>query len=614
MLGIRRLLAVAGGMILCSAAVMTANAECYDISAGNIAVTASPQGQIITYLGNEYEDAAPVITGTTRENTVVLTAQADQRLYVTFESLSIDLSAGENGAPVVICGEGSTVVKLSGASELKASAMNAAMDVRAPVYLCNAGEEPGELTAQGGAFGAGIGGGAGQSACGISILGGRIHAVGGAMAAGIGGGQYGDAERIAVLGGEVDAIGGGKAAGIGAGWCGSSSYITLMGGKVAASGETAVGSTKDALCVDIAASDAQRQLKLDDEDTALIPAGDSVRIPAECKTLQMEEDTKDLPAEEAVDDAEEIAEATEEATEATTELTAEESEKAEETNEAAADEAENTEETTEAGVEEPEKAEGTTEAVAEEAEKTEENTEAVAEEAEKTEETTETAEEESEKAVENAEVIAEKEEKAEETTEAATEQAEETAAEAEPASSEKNQLTFEDEKKTPETAATEAVSEDNGETQKETKTADEAAEKSAEEAASEEEKKPDETTAGTQTEEKTDAPEAIFTTETLCVQDAQGNCQEFTITRKNNMLEIHADSKDVVLKFSADDVKLWQDNGIYLIRLSFGGRNARTTVHGIQKLLDEKTQETFLKIHIKGGMTLIKDGTSYALP
>lgn len=551
MMGIRRLLAVAGGIILCGAAVLTANAESYDIAAGDITITAAAQGQTVTYLGKEYDDSAPVITGSTQENSVLLMAEEGQRLYVTLEDLDVDFSAGEKGAPVVICGEGSAVVKLSGASTLKASAMNAAVDVRTALYLCNAGDETGELTAQGGAFGAGIGGGAGQSASEISVLSGKIHALGGAMAAGIGGGQYGDACRIAVLGGEVEALGGGKAAGIGAGWCGSSAYITLMGGKVTASGETAVGSTEDAICVDIASSDAQRQLRLDDEETALIDAGEAVQIPAECRTLCVEE-------------AESV----------------QEPEAEEETAEEPSETEESTEETAEA------------EETAEEPAEAEENTE----EPEKTEQTAQEAPEEPDSA----------------------EKAEEAAAEDSADDAQKNQLTFVEEK--PETAAAAEAAADETEpsetaeeTQAETEAASATEETEAQEA-SEEETKPEEKTDNTASNEKTEEPEISFTTETLSVLDDKGNCQEFTVTRNNNTLQVGADSKDVQLKFSAEDVKLWQDNGIYILQLSFGGKNARTTVPGIAKWMNEKTQEAVLHIPAKGGMSLVVDGVSRWLP
>ena len=100
------------------------------------------------------------------------------------------------------------------------------------------GSESGEgkLTANGGEYGAGIGGGDAQSGNDITITGGEIIANGGGYGAGIGGGWYGNGSDITISGGEVTANGGRFAAGIGGGWSGNGSDITISGGEVTANG------------------------------------------------------------------------------------------------------------------------------------------------------------------------------------------------------------------------------------------------------------------------------------------------------------------------------------------------------------------------------------------
>ena len=85
------------------------------------------------------------------------------------------------------------------------------------------------LTATGGAYGAGIGGGWGSSGSDITISGGEVKATGGIYGAGIGGGYSGDGSDITVSGSEVKATGGVNGAGIGGGLQGKGKDITVSG-------------------------------------------------------------------------------------------------------------------------------------------------------------------------------------------------------------------------------------------------------------------------------------------------------------------------------------------------------------------------------------------------
>ena len=101
----------------------------------------------------------------------------------------------------------------------------------------------GTITAQGGLNGAGIGSGIGSSCGNIFIEGGSITAQGGEMAAGIGSGyNLCECGTITISGGNVTAIGGLYAAGVGSGGCeislesSSCGDITISGGTVTAYG------------------------------------------------------------------------------------------------------------------------------------------------------------------------------------------------------------------------------------------------------------------------------------------------------------------------------------------------------------------------------------------
>ncbi len=95
----------------------------------------------------------------------------------------------------------------------------------------------GEVTASGDESGAAIGGGNNGSGGTIAIHGGSVTANGGQFAAGIGGGNHGDGGNITLTGGTLRAESKGTGAGIGGGDSGNGGEITISGGEVAASGD-----------------------------------------------------------------------------------------------------------------------------------------------------------------------------------------------------------------------------------------------------------------------------------------------------------------------------------------------------------------------------------------
>lgn len=87
----------------------------------------------------------------------------------------------------------------------------------------------GIVTAQGGTYGAGIGGGSGA----VTVVGGTVKATGGARGAGIGGNSSRPGCVVLISGGAVTATG---TAGIGGGSSGAGGVVTISGGTVTATG------------------------------------------------------------------------------------------------------------------------------------------------------------------------------------------------------------------------------------------------------------------------------------------------------------------------------------------------------------------------------------------
>ena len=222
-------------LLLASLPVSALAAE-WDISKGDITVNAGSGGQTVTQ-GSQVDipDSAPVITGSSTENTVTINAEKDQTASVTLSGASIDVS-GAGKAAVTTTGEGNVSIELNGDNTLKSGKGHAGLEKKNGGKLTIADEDKnGKLTAEGGKYGAGIGGGDQGAGSGITITGGEIKATGGQYGAGIGGGK-GDGSDITISGGEVDATGGTSGAGIGGGYNGNGSDITITDGEVNATG------------------------------------------------------------------------------------------------------------------------------------------------------------------------------------------------------------------------------------------------------------------------------------------------------------------------------------------------------------------------------------------
>ena len=219
---------------------MSALAATWDIGNGDIIVNAGSGGQTVTQGGGAaVEDNAPVIKGSSTENTVTINAEKDQTANVTLSGANIDVSSAGKAA-VSTNGEGNVSIELDGDNTLKSATNHAGLEKNNGGSLTIADENKnGKLTAKGGDYGAGIGGGWRGSGSDITISGGEVNATGGVNGAGIGGGCYGYGNNITVSGdaklkvqGGVEDNIDGAGAGIGNGGSSDERAIPVTGAEV----------------------------------------------------------------------------------------------------------------------------------------------------------------------------------------------------------------------------------------------------------------------------------------------------------------------------------------------------------------------------------------------
>ena len=187
-------------LLLASLPVSALAAE-WDISKGDITVNAGSGGQTVTQ-GSQVDvpDDTPVITGSSDEHSVTINAEKDQTASVTLSGVNIDAS-GKDKAAVSTTGEGNVSIELDGENKLESGWEHAGLEKNNGGKLTIADEDKnGKLTAEGGKYGAGIGGGDKGNGSDIAITGGEVKATGGVNGAGIGGGLHGKGKDITVSG------------------------------------------------------------------------------------------------------------------------------------------------------------------------------------------------------------------------------------------------------------------------------------------------------------------------------------------------------------------------------------------------------------------------------
>ena len=224
-------------LLLFASLPVSALAAEWDIGKGDITVNAGSGGQTVTQGGGAaVPDSAPVITGISKENNVTINAESGQTASVTLSGVNIDVR-DKGKAAVSTTGEGNVSIELNGGSTLRSGYEHAGLEKNNGGSLTIGDEnKDGKLTAEGGKYGAGIGGGNKGNGDNITISGGEVKATGGNYGAGIGGGYEGEGSNIAITGGEVEATGGIGGAGIGGGKNGAGSSIAISGGEVKATG------------------------------------------------------------------------------------------------------------------------------------------------------------------------------------------------------------------------------------------------------------------------------------------------------------------------------------------------------------------------------------------
>ena len=130
--------------------------------------------------------------------------------------------SGNNVSTGTLTCNGDVHLILADGAKLTAQGWNSSPGVHVPggrsrLIIYGQTNQTGELTANGGDYCAGIGGGNRGFGSDITINGGTVNATGGEQGAGIGGGTYGFGSHITINGGTVNATGGDGGAGIGGG-------------------------------------------------------------------------------------------------------------------------------------------------------------------------------------------------------------------------------------------------------------------------------------------------------------------------------------------------------------------------------------------------------------
>ena len=250
---------------LLTGAAFPAFADTYYIEDGDITISAGTEAGTnkVEQTGKETveNDRDTIVTNrkedTASSHTVTINAEdKNDKVEVTLKDVNIDVSK-QSKAAVSVTGKGDTTIELDGDNELQGGDRHAGLEHNQTVdsegnvtsgklTIQDDNDNAGSLTATGGYFGAGIGGGSAKAGQ-VTITGGTITAISG-DGAGIGGGQgnmssnAGNAD-IEISGGTIEATGGYTSAGIGGG-CYGDATIKITGDAViknAAGGDFGAG-------------------------------------------------------------------------------------------------------------------------------------------------------------------------------------------------------------------------------------------------------------------------------------------------------------------------------------------------------------------------------------
>ncbi|MGI5870081.1 MAG: beta strand repeat-containing protein [Kiritimatiellia bacterium] len=186
------------------------------------------------------DGAAPVtLSGQNTAGKVQVAVSQGVTSEVTLSNLTL-VAASDNQCAFLLGSRAAMSLTLAGTNTLSSGSGRAGLNVpsNASLAITNApGDDTAALSATGGYYGAGIGGGYYAPGGSVDISGGTVTATGGSYGAGIGGGNRGLGGTINISDGTVTATGGSYAAGIGGGSGGKGGTVTISGGKVTATGD-----------------------------------------------------------------------------------------------------------------------------------------------------------------------------------------------------------------------------------------------------------------------------------------------------------------------------------------------------------------------------------------
>ena len=222
------------GLLIAAFLPLSVLADEYDLNEGSVTVSTTKGAdgstqQNVTHKDNTKPDSNPTITskGQPTGNTITIKADDGTTANVTIKDTNI--STGGTAA-IKTDGKGNVNLNVEGTNNVTSGFRHAGVEKSNEGNLTIGSESGnGKLTANGGKYGAGIGGGDSGSGNDITISGGEVTANGGEFGAGIGGGFTGNGSDITISGGEVTANGGTNGAGIGGGVRASGRDITISG-------------------------------------------------------------------------------------------------------------------------------------------------------------------------------------------------------------------------------------------------------------------------------------------------------------------------------------------------------------------------------------------------
>lgn len=238
-----------------------------DISKGSITFTADGYTQegIPGATGN----GSVTIMGTTTDNTKTINVTSGEH-EITLEGASIQVSADyacafsiANGAKVILI--------LKGENTLRSGQSRAGLEVPEGATLEIKGD--GSLTANGGDFASGIGGGGT-----ITISDGVVTATGGDCASGIGGGYRSSGGTITISGGTITTKAGSDAFGIGGGIYNTEGKLTLTGGTITTSSINADVTVKQGSGAILSGSEEVKTTTMTADHTLTVEKGATLTI------------------------------------------------------------------------------------------------------------------------------------------------------------------------------------------------------------------------------------------------------------------------------------------------------------------------------------------------